>query len=129
MMIVRKTYLTKIPVAAAMLAVLAVLAVATCEPRDVGGVTLDIDEEAIVEIQARLDGWMTGSSHGPDGDPGRLIDPDVDEEYIRNYARGAARRWITEPSVVLNEAETDLLLERMRATKAARIEAKKEAAK
>ena len=44
-------------------------------------------------------------------------DPDEDEEWIRRYASGGTSLFGHASPVVLNEAEIDLLLERMRSAK------------
>lgn len=117
------------------LAALAVLfTLAACGPEDVGNVTPDIDEEAVATVQAELEEMLVGRSYSVK--PGfrttqlmerlerlerleqRRIDPDLDEESIRQYARDETTRFPSSSRVRLNEAETDLLLERMRAKKA-----------
>ena len=135
------------------LAALAVLfTLAACA--DDGAVTLDpeIDEEAVAGVQAYLENSIASRTSyaspwsglpQPPVDPGRRIDPDLDEEKIRKFAvHGEDERsrrwriiraqmdfdewdWPDPPDVRLNEAEIDLLLDRMRAAKAARMEAAK----
>ena len=124
-----KTWTETLTVAA--LAVLFTLA--ACGPEDVGNVTPDIDEEAVATVQAELEAMLVGRSYSVKPSfrttqlmerlerlerlEQRRIDPDLDEESIRQYARDETTRFPSSSRVRLNEAETDLLLERMRAKK------------
>ena len=133
----------------ALAALASVLTLAACGPGDVGSITPDIDEEAVATVQAEVEGWRLASSKsvnprsGLPQPPGeyRRVDPDLDEESIRRFAAHgedertlrflaamAQRKGVAPPEpfrVRLNDAETDLLLDRMRAKKAARKEAAK----
>lgn len=116
---------------AALVAVLTTLA--ACGP-GVGNVTPDIDEEAVAKVQAGLEHWRYAN---PVADRG--VDPDLDEKEIRDYAKGhdpsemcisggELPPWRRNPPgciqeewhnpIPLNEAEIELLLDRMRAEKA-----------
>ena len=111
------------------LAALAVLfTLAACGPGNVGNVTPDIDEEAVATVQAEVEGWIIARTTPSFGPPQpiqqRTADPDIDEEKIRDYAKGndpSAGLWYN--PIPLNEAEIEFLLDRMRAKKAARREA------
>ena len=119
-------------------ALAAILTLAACGPGDSGNVTPDIDEEAVATVKAELDRMLHGRTspslnpraqargfpQPPPAPPLRRTDPDLDEDMIREYARNETS-WLRRGfpvQVVLNEAETELLLERMRADKAARKE-------
>ena len=110
---------------AALAAVLTTLA--ACGP-GVGNVTPDIDEEAVANVQAGMEHWGFAN---PVADRG--VDPDLDEKEIRDYAKGhdpsercnggelppypcIPEEWHN--PIPLNEAEIELLLDRMRAEKA-----------
>ena len=113
----------------ALAALASVLTLAACGPGDIGNVTPDIDEEAVATVQAEVEGWIFAKStsvHPSSGLPQppveqRRTDPDLDEEAIRDYAKGndpSSGAWHN--PIPLNEAEIDFLLDRMRAKKAAR---------
>ncbi len=96
---------------AALAAVLTTLA--ACGP-GVGNVTPDIDEEAVAKVQAGVEHWRFAN---PVTDRG--VDPDLDEKAIRDYAKGndpSEGHWYN--PIPLNEAEIELLLDRMREEKA-----------
>lgn len=108
-------------------ALTAVLTLAACGPGNVGSVTPDIDEEAVAKVQAEVEQWRYMN---PVTDRG--IDPDLDEKEIRDYAKGhdpsercngvelppacIEDEWFN--PIPLNEAEIELLLDRLRAEKA-----------
>lgn len=97
---------------------LTVLGVAACTSGEVGGMTPEtpgIDEAAVEEAQAVMEGIIVGRVwNGRAGSGGEVVrmglDPDDDRESIINLAEEEG----------LSDAEIDALLDRMSATKAAR---------
>ena len=108
-------------------ALAAVLTLAACGPGNVGNVTPDIDEDAVAKVQADVQGWIFAKStsvHPSSGLPQppveqRGVDPDLDEEKIREYANGNPSPGPWHNPISLNDAEIDILLDRLQAKKAA----------
>ncbi len=102
-------------------ALAAVLLLGGCTSGD-GSVSLEVDEEAVAEVLAELDEMRVarlslvrpGLPQPPPGKP-RKLDPDQDDKWIRAYAKGAKMASESGSPVILNEAETDLLLDLMKA--------------
>ena len=96
-----------------MAALAVVLALGACA--DVGGADLEIDEEAVAAMRAEIEGVrFLYLADSPDERGmyvrGRRLDPDLDEAYVREWADDE-----------LNDAEVDLLMERMRQARDARV--------
>ena len=129
-------------------ALAAVLALPACGQDGDVGVTPDINEEAVAKVQEAVEEWRYHRSMSVK--PGfehlyehaawhRGVDPDLDEERIRRFAKGiyAPSSWQdvhpdtiqkydigvelapTYNPISLNDAEIELLVARMRAKKAA----------
>ena len=102
---------------------------------DAGSEALDpaVDEATIAEIQAALeDRLQVTIAHTRVEDPAapsgyrredrgsqRTMDADLDEEWIRRYARGERRLPWADPLPILSDPEIDILLDRMRAAEEA----------
>ncbi len=103
-------------------ALAAVLALGGCTSGD-SSVNLEVDEEAVAEVLAELNEMRVARLSLvrpglPQPLPGesRKLDPNQDEEWIREYATGRRKAGESGRPVILNEAETDLLLDLMKAS-------------
>lgn len=104
-----------------------VVTLAACKSGEAVGLTPDIDDEAVAKVQADMPTWIEARSRtvlpssGLPQPPVEILgygpDPDEDEAWIRRYASGGTSMFGHASPVVLNEAEIDLLLERMRSAK------------
>lgn len=113
-----KTWTEKLILAA----LAAVLALAGCTSGD-SGVDLEVDEEAVAKVLAQLNevrvarlSLVRPGLPQPPPSESRKLDPNRDENWIREYAT-RTKAWQSGSPIILNEAETDLLLDLMKASR------------